>query len=76
MPVNFISHKILKYEGKGDPEKHLTKYTTQMSLRGASPALKCRAFHLTLVRAAEVWYSRLLPLSIRSWPDLKKTFLN
>ncbi|XP_022888168.1 uncharacterized protein LOC111403774 [Olea europaea var. sylvestris] len=54
MPTNFMPPKIPKYEGKGDPEKHLTKYMTQMSLRGASPALKCRAFHLTLGRAAEV----------------------
>lgn len=76
MPTNFMPPKIPKYEGKGDPEKHLTKYMTQMSLRGASPALKCRAFHLTLGGAVEVWYSRLPPLSIRSWPNLKKAFLN
>ncbi|MGM2916796.1 hypothetical protein [Bacillus cereus group sp. BC45] len=31
---------------------------------------------MTLAGAAEVWYSRLAPLSIRSWPDLKKAFLN
>ncbi|XP_022857368.1 uncharacterized protein LOC111378408 [Olea europaea var. sylvestris] len=49
---------------------------TRMTLRGASPALKCRAFHLTLGGVAEVWYNRLPPLSIRSWPDLKKSFLN
>ncbi|XP_022855982.1 uncharacterized protein LOC111377157 [Olea europaea var. sylvestris] len=49
---------------------------TQMSLRGASFALKCRAFHLTLGGAAEVWYNRLPPLSTRSWPDLKNAFLN
>ncbi|XP_022876843.1 uncharacterized protein LOC111395050 [Olea europaea var. sylvestris] len=49
---------------------------TQMSLREASPALKCRAFHLTLGGATEVWYSRLLPLTIGIWPNLKKTFLN
>ncbi|XP_022852948.1 uncharacterized protein LOC111374508 [Olea europaea var. sylvestris] len=35
-----------------------------------------RAFHLTLGGATEVWYSRLPPLSIRSWPDLKKAFFN
>lgn len=27
-------------------------------------------------RAVDVWYIKLLPLSVRSWPDLKKTFLN
>lgn len=76
MPVNFMPPKIPKYEGNGDPQKHLTKYMTQMSLRGVSPTLKCEAFHLTFTGATEVWYSRLPPLSIRSWPDLKKAFLN
>lgn len=47
-----------------------------MSLKGASPTLKCRVFHLTLSGVAEVWYSRLPPLSIWSWPDLRKVFLN
>lgn len=54
MPHNFVPPKIPKYEGNGDPEKHLNKYKKQMSLRGASPALKCRAFHLTLGGSAEV----------------------
>lgn len=43
MPTNFVPHEILKYEGKGDPENYLKKYMTQMSLRRASLALKCRA---------------------------------
>lgn len=47
-----------------------------MFLKGASPALKCMAFHLTLSRAAEIWYSRLPVGSIRNWLDLKKAFLN
>ncbi|XP_022883391.1 uncharacterized protein LOC111400197 [Olea europaea var. sylvestris] len=46
-----------------------------MSLRRASSALKCRAFHLTLTGAVKVWYNRLPPLRIRSWPDPKKAFL-
>lgn len=33
------------------------------------------AFHLTLSGGAEVWYTRLPEGSIRSWPDMKKTFL-
>ncbi|XP_022868501.1 uncharacterized protein LOC111388069 [Olea europaea var. sylvestris] len=46
-----------------------------MSLRDATPAVKCRAFHLTLSGAAEIWYSRLPSGSIRSWPEFKTTFL-
>lgn len=46
--------KIPKYEGKGDPIKYLNNYMTHMSLRGASPVLKYRAFHLTLSRVVEI----------------------
>lgn len=68
--------RIPKYEGKGDPAKHLNNHKTQMSLRGALPTLKCKAFHLTLTRAAEIGYIRIFAGSIRSWPNLKKAFLN
>lgn len=61
--------KISKHEGKGDPEKHLNKYKTQMSLKRASPAVKCRVFYLTLSGATEV-----RPLSIKCWLDLKRCF--
>ncbi|XP_022891812.1 uncharacterized protein LOC111406656 [Olea europaea var. sylvestris] len=67
--------KITKYDGTGDPEKHLSPYKTHMSLRGATPTMKCRTFHLTLTRATEIWYSRLPHGSIRSWPEFKNTFL-
>ncbi|KAL2460630.1 Uncharacterized protein Adt_44050 [Abeliophyllum distichum] len=40
--------KIIPYTGKGDPLDHVNTYKMEMSLRGATPALKCRAFHLTL----------------------------
>lgn len=76
MPKKFMPNKIPKYEGKRDLEEHLTKYMTQMNLRGTSLALKCKAFHLTYAGATKVWYSRLPHLSIRSWPDLKKAILN
>lgn len=76
MLSHFVSPKIPKYEGKGDPAKHLNNYMTYMSLRGASPASKCQAFYLTLAGTTELWYSRLPASSIKSWPNLKKTFSN
>lgn len=74
--TNFVPYKILRYERKGDPEKHLNKYKTQISLRGASPALEYRAFHLTLIGVVETWYEKLLSLSIQSYLYLKIVFLN
>ncbi|KAL2457603.1 Uncharacterized protein Adt_46292 [Abeliophyllum distichum] len=48
IPHEFRVPKITPYTGKGDPLDHVNTYKTEMSLRGAIPALKCRAFHLTL----------------------------
>ncbi|KAL2485113.1 Integrase catalytic domain-containing protein [Abeliophyllum distichum] len=47
-----------------------------MSLRGATPALKYRAFHLTLSGGVKRWYNKLVTGSISSWPELKKIFIN
>ncbi|KAL2506292.1 Retrotrans gag domain-containing protein [Abeliophyllum distichum] len=68
--------KITPYTGKGDPLDHVNTYKTEMTLRGANPTLKCRAFHLTLSGGAKRWYNKLAAGSIHNWPDLKRTFIN
>ncbi|KAL2492419.1 Ribonuclease H [Abeliophyllum distichum] len=68
--------KIIPYTSKGDPLDHVNTYKTEMSLRGATPALKCRAFHLTLSGGAKRWYNKLAAGSIHNWPELKRTFIN
>lgn len=45
--------KVPKYDGRGDPTKHLNTYKTHMSLRGTVTTVKCKAFHLTLNGAVE-----------------------
>ncbi|KAL2455329.1 Ribonuclease H [Abeliophyllum distichum] len=62
--------------GKGDPLDHINTYKMEMSLRAATPALKCRAFYLTLSGGTKRWYNKLVAESISSWPELKKTFIN
>ncbi|KAL2542411.1 Ribonuclease H [Abeliophyllum distichum] len=47
-----------------------------MSLQRVTPALKCRAFHLTLSGGAKRWYNKLVTGSKSSWPELKKNFIN
>ncbi|KAL2542255.1 Uncharacterized protein Adt_03233 [Abeliophyllum distichum] len=76
IPNEFRVPKITPYTGKGDPLDHVNTYKMEMSLRGATPALKCRAFHLTLSGGAKRWYNKLAAGSIRNWPDLKRTFIN
>lgn len=67
--------KIPKYDRRRDFAKQLNSLKTHMSLRGATPVLKCRAFHLNLSGAIEMWYTRLLTENIQSWLDFKKAFL-
>ncbi|KAL2517292.1 Uncharacterized protein Adt_13539 [Abeliophyllum distichum] len=76
IPHEFRVPKITPYTGKGDPLDHVNTYKTEMSLRGATPALKCRAFHLTLSGGAKRWYNKLAARNITSWPELKMTFIN
>ncbi|KAL2472201.1 Retrotrans gag domain-containing protein [Abeliophyllum distichum] len=76
IPHEFRVPKITPYTGKGDPLDHVNTYKTEMSLRGATPALKCRAFHLTLLGGAKRWYNKLAAGSISNWPELKRTFIN
>ncbi|KAL2542181.1 Uncharacterized protein Adt_03159 [Abeliophyllum distichum] len=59
IPQKFRVPKITPYTGKGDPLDHVNTYKTEMSLRGATPALKCRAFHLILSGGAKRWYNKL-----------------
>ncbi|KAL2519199.1 Uncharacterized protein Adt_15446 [Abeliophyllum distichum] len=74
IPHEFRVLKITPYTGKGDPLDQVNTYKMEMSLRGATPSLKCRAFHLTL--SAKRWYNKLITRSISSWPKLKRTFIN
>ncbi|KAL2479584.1 Retrotrans gag domain-containing protein [Abeliophyllum distichum] len=76
IPHEFRVPKITPYTGKGDPLDHVNTYKTEMSLRGATPALKCRAFHLTLSGGAKRWYNKLAAGSIHNWLELKRTFIN
>ncbi|KAL2467183.1 Uncharacterized protein Adt_43034 [Abeliophyllum distichum] len=76
IPYEFRVPKIAPYTGKGDPFDHVNTYKTKISLRGATPTLKYRAFHLTLSGGTKRWYNKLVAGSISSWPELKRTFIN
>ncbi|KAL2532198.1 Retrotrans gag domain-containing protein [Abeliophyllum distichum] len=62
----FCVPKIVSYIGKGDFLDHVNTYKTEMSLQGASPALKCRTFHFTLAGRAKRLYNKLGSGSISS----------
>ncbi|MED6135236.1 hypothetical protein PIB30_044451 [Stylosanthes scabra] len=51
-------------------------FRSRMYLAGASDATRCKAFPLTLTKAAQIWFDSLPPRSITSFEELAKKFLN
>ncbi|TXG54648.1 hypothetical protein EZV62_019904 [Acer yangbiense] len=62
------------YGGTGDPDDHLDSYLDWMNMQGASDAVKCRVFPLTLSGDARTWYRSLKRQSISSFNELSKEF--
>ncbi|KAL2525694.1 Retrotrans gag domain-containing protein [Abeliophyllum distichum] len=74
IPTNFRMPLMDKYNRKGDLSYHINIYKTK--LQGQSPAVKCQNFYTTLASNAKMWYNKLKPGSIRSWPQLKREFVS
>ena len=73
-PPMFHLPQMEPYNGQMDPTEHLELYRTLMEVQGASQAILCRAFPLTLVGAIRRWFRRLQPHSISSFRDLNREF--
>ncbi|KAL2453586.1 Retrotrans gag domain-containing protein [Abeliophyllum distichum] len=74
VPTNFRMPLMDKYNERGDPTDHINIYKTK--LQGHFPVVKCRNFHTMLTSDTNRWYNKLKPESIRSWPQLKREFVN
>ncbi|CAA0822231.1 Unknown protein, partial [Striga hermonthica] len=74
LPVKVKIPQIGMYDGTSDPDAHLGHYTSWMDLHGASDALRCRMFSLTLGPRAQKWYYTLPPHSIWKWQQLRAAF--
>ncbi|KAL2506474.1 Uncharacterized protein Adt_22095 [Abeliophyllum distichum] len=72
--TNFKMPMMDKYNRRGDPTDHINIYKTKF--QGQSPTVKCRNFYTTLTSDAKRWYNKLKLESIKSWPQLKKEFVN
>ena len=48
------------YDGSSDPQEHMDAFKSRMALAGVSDPIKCRAFPITLKKAALKWLN-LLP---------------
>ncbi|CAA0814759.1 Unknown protein, partial [Striga hermonthica] len=74
LPAKVKIPQIGMYDGTSDPDAHLGHYTSWMDLDGASDALRCRMFSLTLGPRAQKWYYTLPPHSIWKWQQLRAAF--
>ncbi|XP_019433535.1 PREDICTED: uncharacterized protein LOC109340324 [Lupinus angustifolius] len=63
-----------QYDGTADPQDHLDAFEASMLFHGASDPIMCRAFPLTLKKAALQWFTRLAPGSVNTWETLASVF--
>ncbi|XP_019427165.1 PREDICTED: uncharacterized protein LOC109335486 [Lupinus angustifolius] len=63
-----------QYDGTADPQDHLDAFEASMLFHGATDPIMCRAFPLTLKKAALQWFTRLAPNNINTWETLASAF--
>lgn len=74
-PTKFKLPEQLTYDGTGDPNEHLISFQARMQIVGAEDPLMCKAFVITLTRAAQRWCMGLPDHSVNSFEELAKLFL-
>ncbi|XP_072080975.1 uncharacterized protein [Arachis hypogaea] len=75
LPRGFDKPTDMKYDGTKDPQEHLTAFEARMNLEGASDAVRCRAFPVTLAGPAIKWFNALPNGSITSFHDITRKFM-
>ncbi|XP_019462944.1 PREDICTED: uncharacterized protein LOC109361867 [Lupinus angustifolius] len=63
-----------QYDGTADPQDHLDASEASMLFHGVADPIMCRAFPLTLKKAALQWFTRLAPNIISAWETLALAF--
>ena len=66
---------IESYDGSINPQEHMDTFKFRMALVKASDPIRCRAFPITLKKAALKWFNSLPPRSINKFSDLQSQFL-
>ncbi|XP_073152593.1 uncharacterized protein [Henckelia pumila] len=76
LPKNFKFPHVGEYDGKGDPEEHLSRFENAALLHKYSDPIKYRVFFNTLIGPAQQWFNLLRPGDIKEFKDFSKTFLH
>ncbi|XP_057760372.1 uncharacterized protein LOC130980740 [Arachis stenosperma] len=75
LPKHFDKATDMRYDGKQDPQKHLTAFEARMNLEGVGDEVRCRTFPVTLAGPAIRWFNSLLEGSVASFSDITRAFL-
>ncbi|XP_016206860.1 uncharacterized protein LOC107647280 [Arachis ipaensis] len=75
LPKGFDKPMDMKYDGTKDPQEHLTTFEARMNLEGATDAVRCRAFPVTLAGPAIKWFNALPNGSITDFHDISRKFM-
>ena len=62
------------YQGDSDPQKHLDYFAGNMQFAGASDAITCRCFPMSLGEDPMSWFQSLPTGSITCWNDICERF--
>ena len=73
-PTRFKMPSVSSYDGSTDADEHLENYQAHMLIQNANEAALCKSFCLTLTKAAQQWYRRLVPGLVGCFMQLEDSF--
>ncbi|XP_043725558.1 uncharacterized protein LOC122672127 [Telopea speciosissima] len=76
LPRHFKPPTFEAYDGKGDPNDHISYFNAMMTAYGGSDVVSCRSFPTSLKGPAALCFAKLKPNSIRSFTELAKAFVS
>ena len=75
LPDKFKMPCVDKYDGDGDPAKHVENLRAHFFLHGTLDEIACRMFPLTMAGIAKDWLARLPTKSVDNFKNLGHLFL-
>ncbi|XP_043725732.1 uncharacterized protein LOC122672302 [Telopea speciosissima] len=76
LPKGFKPPTFEAYNGKGDPNDHISYFNTMMTVYGGSDVVSCRSFPTSIKRPTTLWFAKLKPNLICSLIELAKAFVS
>ncbi len=74
IPSKFWAPQLDFYDGRGNPQAHLTKYWKNKELSKTNEVSLCKCFKVTLSSPATSWYNTLSSFSILSFHEFSMAF--